>query len=58
MHASMRLIINRRIRSEMAGQLRTVCQACTVHGEMSLLRQQELHTQGCSGVPTGRNAED
>jgi hypothetical protein len=27
-------------------------------GEMSLRCQEEPHTQGCSGVPTGKNPED
>jgi hypothetical protein len=52
MHASTRLIMDRRIRAKMLGQLRIVWQASTMRC------QQELHTQGCLGVPTGKNPED
>jgi hypothetical protein len=52
--ASTRLAMARRVSPKMAGQFRLVRQPPTV----PVPCQQELHTQGLIGVPTGKNAED
>jgi hypothetical protein len=58
MHASPRLVMDRHIRSKIPGYCGQSDRHPQWDGEVPLRCQQELHTQGFLGVPTGKIPED